>query len=465
MSTKSEHPLRRLPPIKTTTTKRAEQSRAEEKRETEGSRTPDKPLLPLVSQVGVWIKRASLFVNNQGNNSPKEMESSATPTEVAVRAPPPPPQNSASDGAATTSSPETAQQEEGSSLSSPLQAPASRSKAHNKGQGPAGGGGRKWVTRKEKEQPSPPAAAPSPSSAATNNSAAAGGGEGKVPKSKLTLVIKNIPFQLSEGACFDFLSEHGTKPVTLHYLYDTTTGLFRGTAFVGYASEEACGSAFEALKGAELQGRKLRVEMKRQNGGNKTSSEKQQPENDAFRELQEKIEAFCADTEATALPFPPSLSNNQRRWLHQAADKLGLEHHSKGTGDERHIILTKPESQENNYRNGRRARSISARGRAGRMIPGGAVSGGGGGGGGGGRTSRSASVGGPSVEGTSPVESNTLWSPASRSPGSRKGTLTRDDDARKPRSSSRYIPKGPDGGKGFAKEYQACRSCSHPIFA
>ncbi|XP_053400098.1 DNA-binding protein SMUBP-2-like [Mercenaria mercenaria] len=59
-------------------------------------------------------------------------------------------------------------------------------------------------------------------------------------------------------------------------------------------------------------------------------------------ELQGQIEQFLSNNEADILEFPSTLSGRDRFLVHEVAEKQGLAHTSKGTGDDRFIVVTKP---------------------------------------------------------------------------------------------------------------------------
>jgi R3H domain len=44
----------------------------------------------------------------------------------------------------------------------------------------------------------------------------------------------------------------------------------------------------------------------------------------------------------TSLEFPPTLTNTERKFVHELSQKLGLKSKSRGTGDDRYICVTKP---------------------------------------------------------------------------------------------------------------------------
>merc|ERR1712226_943559 len=57
-------------------------------------------------------------------------------------------------------------------------------------------------------------------------------------------------------------------------------------------------------------------------------------------ELQKLVEGFLKSDE-TSITFPSSLSNQDRLFLHQVAQKSNLKHNSTGSGNNRKITLTK----------------------------------------------------------------------------------------------------------------------------
>ena len=64
---------------------------------------------------------------------------------------------------------------------------------------------------------------------------------------------------------------------------------------------------------------------------------------DFFTVWGRKIELFISDPSRMTLPLPAELSPNDRRELHQLADKFNLSHHSEGVGRDRHLVLRKDE--------------------------------------------------------------------------------------------------------------------------
>ncbi|XP_077316913.1 DNA-binding protein SMUBP-2 isoform X2 [Lithobates pipiens] len=66
-----------------------------------------------------------------------------------------------------------------------------------------------------------------------------------------------------------------------------------------------------------------------------------QTESLAKEKLQEEIEDFIADHDKTQLMFPSTLTSHNRLWVHQIAEKYGLQHVSTGEGRNRCITLSK----------------------------------------------------------------------------------------------------------------------------
>jgi len=67
-----------------------------------------------------------------------------------------------------------------------------------------------------------------------------------------------------------------------------------------------------------------------------------------WAELYDKLYAFATDTSNNnaTIEFPPSLSPEQRKNLHQIAERLNLKHTSVGEGAQRHMVISKKQSQE-----------------------------------------------------------------------------------------------------------------------
>ena len=58
--------------------------------------------------------------------------------------------------------------------------------------------------------------------------------------------------------------------------------------------------------------------------------------------IEKRLQNFCASDERS-LAFPPTLSSEERRFVHSHAPKLGLATKSQGKGDERFLTVWKPE--------------------------------------------------------------------------------------------------------------------------
>lgn len=65
------------------------------------------------------------------------------------------------------------------------------------------------------------------------------------------------------------------------------------------------------------------------------------------REWERKLRDFRNDPSATTLELPSSLSSTQRKRLHVVAEKLGLNHESSGTDDERCLVVSKRDTNAN----------------------------------------------------------------------------------------------------------------------
>ncbi|EEB09202.1 RNA-binding protein Cip1 [Schizosaccharomyces japonicus yFS275] len=77
------------------------------------------------------------------------------------------------------------------------------------------------------------------------------------------IVIKNIPFSLEKDSLIECFKKLGIpKPYAFNYHYDN--GVFRGLAFANFYMPEEARAVVQALNGYEINGRRLRVEWKRQ---------------------------------------------------------------------------------------------------------------------------------------------------------------------------------------------------------
>lgn len=72
------------------------------------------------------------------------------------------------------------------------------------------------------------------------------------------LFVGNLSFHTSEDALRDLFAPHRAENVRL--MTDRETGRSRGFAFVDFADGASAGNAIEAMNGAVIDGRSLRVD-------------------------------------------------------------------------------------------------------------------------------------------------------------------------------------------------------------
>ncbi|BFZ55599.1 Peptidyl-prolyl cis-trans isomerase pin4 [Savitreella phatthalungensis] len=187
------------------------------------------------------------------------------------------------------------------------------------------------------------------------------------------VVVKNIPFSLKKETLLELFDQMVLpRPYAFNYHFDN--GTFRGLAFANFHSPEETQHVIRIMNGYELLGRKLRVEYKKVLPAEQRERIEMQKRQKALQEdpilaaaihvKQEKkneldlndpatlqiyssLLLFRDDNSANArnqLAFPPEYSPQQRRIVHLIAQKLGLEHTSRGEGDERYVVISKPDS-------------------------------------------------------------------------------------------------------------------------
>ena len=67
------------------------------------------------------------------------------------------------------------------------------------------------------------------------------------------------------------------------------------------------------------------------------------PGKEAWRiAIERQLGEFCASSE-TALEFPPTLTSEERRFVHAHAPKLGLATKSQGKAEKRFLTVSKPQ--------------------------------------------------------------------------------------------------------------------------
>ncbi|RMD43650.1 hypothetical protein DV735_g1438, partial [Chaetothyriales sp. CBS 134920] len=204
------------------------------------------------------------------------------------------------------------------------------------------------------------------------------------------IVIKNIPFAVKKEQLVQLMVDMNLPlPYAFNYHFDN--GVFRGLAFANFTSPNETEAVIQALNQMELSGRKLRVEYKKmlplaererierekrerrgqleeqhrpvvqsqlhnqlslssisrntpsplsqRAGGAKPEVDMNDPETLKFYT---EMTLFRNDPSREVLIFSPTLTPEYRRVVHTLAHQLGLQHTSRGTGDQRQVHVTRP---------------------------------------------------------------------------------------------------------------------------
>ncbi|RMZ87949.1 hypothetical protein DV736_g4823, partial [Chaetothyriales sp. CBS 134916] len=204
------------------------------------------------------------------------------------------------------------------------------------------------------------------------------------------IVIKNIPFAVKKEQLVQLMVDMNLPlPYAFNYHFDN--GVFRGLAFANFTSPNETEAVIQALNQMELSGRKLRVEYKKmlplaererierekrerrgqleeqhrpviqsqlhnqlslssisrntpsplsqRAGGAKPEVDMNDPETLKFYT---EMTLFRNDPTREVLIFSPTLTPEYRRVVHTLAHQLGLQHTSRGTGDQRQVHVTRP---------------------------------------------------------------------------------------------------------------------------
>ncbi|GAM17030.1 hypothetical protein SAMD00019534_002050 [Acytostelium subglobosum LB1] len=158
-----------------------------------------------------------------------------------------------------------------------------------------------------------------------------------------TLVLKNLPFNLKQVQLQELLETIiPAAPQSVNFHYDNV-GVFRGMAFVKYRLLDDAVKVFDALNGADVHGRRVRLEYKRKvNKSNEVPAEVL--EDEKLRRAWEQLKEFKDDAVANELTFS-TFTGIQRMYIHNMAEKLKLVHTSVGEEPNRSIIITKQPKQ------------------------------------------------------------------------------------------------------------------------
>lgn len=82
----------------------------------------------------------------------------------------------------------------------------------------------------------------------------------------VNIYVGNLPFGISNAELEDLFSEHGTVS-SAQVIMDRETGRSRGFGFVEMDSADAARAAIEAVDGADVGGRRLKVNEARERQG------------------------------------------------------------------------------------------------------------------------------------------------------------------------------------------------------
>ena len=85
--------------------------------------------------------------------------------------------------------------------------------------------------------------------------------------SQAKIYVGNLPYNITEDELRDFFAPHGSVE-EVKLIMDFNTGRSKGFGFITFATEQASEAAIQGANGAELGGRKLKVN-KAQEGGSR----------------------------------------------------------------------------------------------------------------------------------------------------------------------------------------------------
>jgi RNA recognition motif-containing protein len=88
-----------------------------------------------------------------------------------------------------------------------------------------------------------------------------GGGAGPQASEDRTLYVGNLPYDASQQEVAEFLGQHGVQPIVRVHLPAGPDGRPRGFGFVTLGTAEAANEAIVQLRGVEVRGRRLLVNI------------------------------------------------------------------------------------------------------------------------------------------------------------------------------------------------------------
>jgi len=166
--------------------------------------------------------------------------------------------------------------------------------------------------------------------------------------SACTLVVKSLPFHLTVAAITSAISERVVTPPSSVAPVRDHRGVFRGTAFVSFASLASANAAAEALTGAQIGSRRIIVERVRESvsaAAKEKELRRAALAKGVSAEAVDAMEAFVlsflrSPSSATPAADAPTsrvidrpLSSAERRYVHARAGSLGLVHLTVPWGD------------------------------------------------------------------------------------------------------------------------------------
>jgi RNA recognition motif-containing protein len=91
--------------------------------------------------------------------------------------------------------------------------------------------------------------------------------------SQTKIYVGNLSYDTTEDDLRDYFSQFGAIS-DIKLIIDFATGRSKGFGFISYASAQDCDSAVSAANGVELSGRKLKVNIAREDNRPRTGGER-----------------------------------------------------------------------------------------------------------------------------------------------------------------------------------------------
>ncbi|XP_048774514.1 DNA-binding protein SMUBP-2-like [Ostrea edulis] len=145
----------------------------------------------------------------------------------------------------------------------------------------------------------------------------------------------------------DYMSSHGVVRTAQEFLeagvvYNKLTRPDHLNDLLTLPNNNKGAKPKSAKKQQKSQNKKNPVKLESQVPAAEKYQKTQEETNEKIKEFQEYLDKFAQEPSSEELEFPSTLNSHDRMLVHELSEKMGLVHISKGSGKDRHIVVSKP---------------------------------------------------------------------------------------------------------------------------